>query len=487
MIPGKVQYLQCLSDGSFADHSDWPACRDPVDCLDTIPTPDPTSKLEPSTSTALKEFDAAIFQCPSGLNLLNGKAEFGLTCGLNGIFPTVDSWPECQITSCAVVPTIEGFTASKSGPVNIGESVTYKCTDTNLVTDQGKEISLVCNQDGTINFPEGLTCRDPIECADPPPDPPENSNFQAVDYGTPTKEFSRFSYQCKDGFGLLNGYSLRCMSNGQFDTDEEFPTCHPICSTPLTVPDTEDQIEPVDTFSIVKDQNVNYRCKQNGYVFDTGKYVQIPCGENGNLITPDPWPSCREQAYSCGQPPAAPDFTHLQLTNTASVSEFDTVNYQCKPGYTLLNADSPGDGLIIELDNKLYYQISCWKEDAWASLEDGDWAKCIPDGRKKRRKRYIQYEGLNPDIKYSMSVIFETQWMYSKEIEEDILASEHNKSMDNPLFPKAVIDTFHQRIEDTLGDAEDMGEVEMKYPIYPTCEQPMTTLTPTGCVATGRK
>ena len=143
MISGKVQYLQCLSDGSFADHSDWPACRDPVDCLDTIPTPDPTSKLEPSTSTALKEFDAAIFQCPSGLNLLNGKAEFGLTCGLNGIFPTVDSWPECQITSCAVVPTIEGFTASKSGPVNIGESVTYKCTDTNLVTDQGKEISLV--------------------------------------------------------------------------------------------------------------------------------------------------------------------------------------------------------------------------------------------------------------------------------------------------------------------------------------------------------
>ena len=226
------------------------------------------------------------------------------------------------------------------------------------------------------------------------------------------------------------------------------------------------------------------------YVFETGKYFQITCGDDGNLIAPDPWPACRQQAYSCGQPPSAPESTNLMLTNTAvAVSEFDEVLYECKPGFTLVNADSPGDGQIIEVDNKLYYQITCWKEDAWSSQSDGDWAKCIADGSisKKRKKRYITYEGLYPDLKYSMNVIFETQWMYTKEIEDEILASEFNKSMDDPLFPKAVIDTFHQKIENTLGDALEMGEIQMKYPIYPTCEQPMTSLSPTSCVATGRK
>ena len=264
VFPGKVQYLQCLSDGSFVDHSNWPPCRDPLDCSDPIPTPDSTSKLESSLSTDLKEFDQAIFACPSGLNLAHGPSQFSLTCGLNGQFPVVNSWPECKITSCAI-PTVDGFTAQKTGKIDIGESITYKCTDENLVSDQGKEVSLICNEDGTINFPESLTCREPIECTDPPPEPPENSNFKALEYSTPTKEFSRFSYQCKDGFGLLNGYSLGCLSNGNFESVTDWPICSPLCTTPITVPDTEEQILPVsDTFSVVKDQKVNYKCEQNG-------------------------------------------------------------------------------------------------------------------------------------------------------------------------------------------------------------------------------
>ena len=58
--------------------------------------------------------------------------------------------------------------------------------------------------------------------------------------------------------------------------------------------------------------------------------------------------------------------------------------------------------------------------------------------------------------------------------------------MDNPYFAKAIIDTFHDRIENTLGTG-DMGEIQLKYPIYPTCEQPMTIYSPTGCVNTGCK
>ena len=77
--------------------------------------------------------------------------------------------------------------------------------------------------------------------------------------------------------------------------------------------------------------------------------MQITCGDDGNLIAPDPWPACRQQAYSCGEPPSAPDSTNLILTNTVAVSEFDEVLYECKPGFTLVNADSSGDGQIIEV------------------------------------------------------------------------------------------------------------------------------------------
>ena len=92
-------------------------------------------------------------------------------------------------------------------------------------------------------------------------------------------------------------------------------------------------------------------------------------------------------------------------------------------------------------------------------------------------QRFIEHDGLRPDITYTINVIFETQWMYDNITEDDIL-TEKNYSLSNPLFPQAVIDVFHDRIESVLGNPNtkkllDMGALVLKYPIYATCEQPM--------------
>ena len=200
-------------------------------------------------------------------------------------------------------------------------------------------------------------------------------------------------------------------------------------------------------------------------------------------MPPDSWPTCRT-AISCGTPPSAPENTNLVTTATQAILEFDYVKYECKDGYTLANVEVEV-GTIVNTDSNFEYRITCTSENTFTNLNTADWPVCIQI-ENNRKKRYIAYEGLNPDIKYSMSVIFETQWMYTNDIEQDILDSAYNKSMDDPYFPKAVIDTFHDKIENTIGDG-DMGEIQLKYPIYPTCEQPMTTTTPTGCVNTGRK
>ena len=103
--------------------------------------------------------------------------------------------------------------------------------------------------------------------------------------------------------------------------------------------------------------------------------------------------------------------------------------------------------------------------------------------------RYISYEGLRPDIFYSLNVLFETQWMYIDDLETDILA-ERNISFKNKLFPKNIIEVFHERIESVLGSNGDLGALKFKYPIEATCEQPLlagTTDKPSDCFTSSRK
>ena len=103
--------------------------------------------------------------------------------------------------------------------------------------------------------------------------------------------------------------------------------------------------------------------------------------------------------------------------------------------------------------------------------------------------RYITYEGLRPDISYSLNVLFETQWMYIPDLRTDILA-ERNISFSNKLFPKSIIEVFHERIESVLGSNGDLGALKLEYPIEATCEQPLlagTTQKPSDCFTSNRK
>ena len=103
--------------------------------------------------------------------------------------------------------------------------------------------------------------------------------------------------------------------------------------------------------------------------------------------------------------------------------------------------------------------------------------------------RFITYEGLRPDISYSLNVLFETQWMYTDALETDIIA-ERNITFNNKLFPKSIIEVFHERIESVLGSNGDLGALKFKYPIEATCEQPLlagTTETPSDCFKSSRK
>ena len=88
-------------------------------------------------------------------------------------------------------------------------------------------------------------------------------------------------------------------------------------------------------------------------------------------------------------------------------------------------------------------------------LSDNEWPRCIEDTTSQtsngnRKKRFVKYEGLRADISYSLNVFFETQWMYTFDLETDIL-DEKNVSFTNTLFPKTVIEVFHERIESVLG------------------------------------
>ena len=58
------------------------------------------------------------------------------------------------------------------------------------------------------------------------------------------------------------------------------------------------------------------------------------------------------------------------------------------------------------------------------------------------------------------------------------------------MFPKNIIEVFHERIESVLGSNGDLGALKLEYPIEATCEQPLlagTTQEPSDCFTSSRK
>ena len=90
-------YLPCLSTGEYETRTEWPECREPVECKELPPLPDSESGLAETTSEVKKEGEDAIYTCSEPEYLVMGaKPEFKLTCGSDGFFPMLSEWPECR-------------------------------------------------------------------------------------------------------------------------------------------------------------------------------------------------------------------------------------------------------------------------------------------------------------------------------------------------------------------------------------------------------
>ena len=62
---GQWQKLLCNADGTIntEDVSDWPECREPVECAETSPEPSGDSGLKPNNATVTLEFQSATYYC----------------------------------------------------------------------------------------------------------------------------------------------------------------------------------------------------------------------------------------------------------------------------------------------------------------------------------------------------------------------------------------------------------------------------------------
>ena len=78
------------------------------------------------------------------------------SCGATGTFPPTNTWPSCAVLStCPDPPEPDtensGLQKAADTPalVKAYREVVYACVDAAKVTDEGKEIRLMCQADGT--------------------------------------------------------------------------------------------------------------------------------------------------------------------------------------------------------------------------------------------------------------------------------------------------------------------------------------------------
>lgn len=186
---GLYQKLQCQSDGTFDTSvmDSWPVCRPPVDCQSpTPPIPPESSKLLPTQSSVTLEFQVATYLCQEYYAMADYPNGFPVQCGLTGLYSDPINWPSCQPTHCVLdqgTPEISGFkTDHTDAPIQVGNSIFYKCETDGQVTDTARHHPFIqCQADGTLtSAPDSLpTCREAFVCGTPPA-PPANSNLELV-------------------------------------------------------------------------------------------------------------------------------------------------------------------------------------------------------------------------------------------------------------------------------------------------------------------
>ncbi len=492
---GKSISVPCQADGTY-DDSGITSCRAAEVC---DPNPDPTGEtpathLALSGSSGVKEFDYVEYECDAGYNLVGVIADgvfnnkFYLQCP-NGKTYATPNWVICVPANCPTLPTDANFKTSTTEPVPIGTEIVWTCQNDGEIHDNGPDVRATCGADGTIPAPTWPSaCRAPNPCTGTIPSAGAATNLQDSTTGTVANEWDYAEYQCQDGYtlegvagqGVVNGvFRLFCENGGDFPAAPIWPTCGQLCTNPLTVPgNTHAPVEA--TPSIAPGMTTPYKCAGTDNVMDSGKYLDVTCGNTGTFTPPGSWPTCRP-AVDCPATPAPPQSSQLQASASGTVKEFDFAEYACNNGLELDEANPPPVGKI----EGGKFKLMCGGGATW-TIMDLEWPTCVTPPAS-RKKRFIQYEGLKEDIQYTLFAYIETQWMWTDPINDDVLA-EKNFTKENPEFPKELIDLYHERVNEVVLAHGKIGPIELRTSgvgadraAYPTCEQPMTKILPADC------
>ena len=279
---------------------------------------------------SIKEFEEATYACPANTFLLdstnplvkNGKFVVMCPGSAWGAAPT---WPVCKQHKCDTVPTKAGLTSLTTGPVYVGGKAAYKCGTAGEIFDFGTTLMRTCKDDGTFDYPNGLTdwptCSAAQVCSGTVPTPPASSKFKAY-VATQVKEFENAVFNCEDNMEIAPGvssFNVMCKKGGTYDTPF-WPTCVPV-KCPITPP-TDMAFSPQEP---KPGQKVTFTCSNTNKVTNLGKSIIRTCQNNGemsqnvsslNLV-------CRDASTCSTSPPTPPANTNLKLVNGVVTREFD--------------------------------------------------------------------------------------------------------------------------------------------------------------------
>lgn len=491
---GKTLSRTCQADGSFgfpAGISDWPTCKDAAVCV-ALPSPPASNNFKPYSGAEVKEFGSAVFHCKDGMEIAPGVTTFDLSCPKGGAFVAPQSWPQCS-APCQTAPS-PGLTPTGTS-VSIGQKVTFACSNAAEITNSGKSIEATCLSTGVLQ-PDGtgLACRAAQNCPNTPPSPPGNTYLKPA-VSQAQLEFDTAIYECMNGYTLKDTpamsrsdvneqgqFLLPCGLGGSYDTGfSNWPTCVKVCTSNLTPP--SQSLEPMSSSPMVTaGKTGKFKCKDNTYRIkedgssDKKMSFEVTCQADGNFAPPsgNNWPTC-VKAVTCPYPPTPPASSNLELQTSGPILEFDHAVYKCASGFAYSPADASNIPAGMDMTDKSY-KLQCQSNgrfeahDYWGTI---GWPRCETTATT-RRKRSTDFPNLHTDIEYSLLVIFETQFMYTEALADEIKATTNVTTEQYGNFSREMVLSFHRKLnKDMLGDSK-MIKPLLKFggDIEPLCDQP---------------
>lgn len=451
---GPVISLACQPDGTYADRTEWPNCREKVVCNDSIPIPSPTSGLANSTSTIAFEGDKVEYSCSNTTLKINGQDTFSLTCGINGRLPDPINWPTCTnpntvftsdpVEVCHCLGEIDDVDKAK-------ELLDKVCREGAMTKADSGKIGVSRKRCGTKDL-EAITeankcfCDSPLEqsakgywfrvvLATQPwqwtmnISHPQNLSYLQNPHNKKFKSLQSKLEKAVDAKFFAAGLSKYVRSAlHQFKKGKEVPPGVFAESKPVTEAATiapEDEIGTVCPASLLTALNIPthlvrdgsgdvgagekaiYKCSTGtevlfteagaaGRVFNDLNQVALTCASDGSAFTgaPATWPECRTITDQCTVlVPAADSGMDPQDPATTTVNVGATLDYSCSDA---------GHVVAGTTDNK--YTVKCGvfgtETDPWYEAKFTDpatWPKCQAAVARRRKRstsgyNYIEVE-----------------------------------------------------------------------------------------------